>query len=342
MNLVERKRRLNTEAMANAGANQSGAAGLFDDNEDTDGVESEEVDIFTRKEKFEKLLARFEKHKEENKDLKGNDLRYNVYLKKLNKMTRMDMGLDLAAYKDYVNNLQEFSRINKDIGIFAQDSMAHEADFNSEQRRMLKAEADFKNEDNDPTKDIAIVNSIVFTVRKLLRSSTGYLNHRDTLAAEALMTDMHKWCMHSPHLLHLIKRLHKKRLDDRKDEAAIDDATLHIENVDQAVCNKAGVSLNDLKKLKILLKVDKLMFVRDEKKIHATHFKANPYDAFIDFTRLPEDMPKEAKDILYRPAQMKKLHESYRKLVKTMDDQKAERDLAEWDNKQTIGKKLRW
>jgi len=44
------------------------------------------------------------------------------------------------------------------------------------------------------------------------------------------------------------------------------------------------------------------MFVRDEKKIHMTHFKVNPYDAFIDFTKLPEDMPKEAKDILYRPA----------------------------------------
>jgi hypothetical protein len=84
------------------------------------------------------------------------------------------------------------------------------------------------------------------------------------------------------------------------------------------------------------------MFVRDEKKTHMTHFKANPYDAFIDFTKLPEDMPKEAKDILYRPAQMKKLAESYRKLVKTMDDQKAERDLAAWDDKQIVGKKLRW
>jgi|TARA_B110000285_G_C15023061_1_gene562650 hypothetical protein len=204
MNLVERKRRLNTEAMNNAGGKELGSAGIIDDNEDTDGIESEEADPYTRREKFEKLLARFEKHKEENKDLKGNDLRYNVYLKKLNKMTRMDMGLDLAAYKDYVNNLREFSRFNKDIGMFAHDSMVDEKDFNSEQRRMLTVEADFKNEENDPTKDIAIVNSIIFTVRKLLRSSTGYLNHRDNLAAEALITDMKKWCVHSPHLLHLI------------------------------------------------------------------------------------------------------------------------------------------
>jgi hypothetical protein len=47
--------------------------------------------------------------------LKGNDLRYNVYLKKLEKMTRTDLGLDLAGYKDYVNNLQEFASVNKDL-----------------------------------------------------------------------------------------------------------------------------------------------------------------------------------------------------------------------------------
>jgi len=143
MNLVERKKRLNTEAMTNAGGKELGAAGIIDDNEETDGIESEEADPYTRREKFEKLLARFEKHKEENKDLKGNDLRYNVYLRKLNKMTRMDMGLDLAAYKDYVNNLREFSRFNKDIGMFANDSMVDEKDFNSDQRRMMKVEADF-------------------------------------------------------------------------------------------------------------------------------------------------------------------------------------------------------
>ena len=114
MNLVERKRRLNKDAMAHATQNELGAAGIIDDNEQTDDVESEEADIFTRREKFEKLLARFEKYKEESRDLKGNDLRYNVYLKKLEKMTRMDMGLDLAAYKDYVNNLNEFARLNKD------------------------------------------------------------------------------------------------------------------------------------------------------------------------------------------------------------------------------------
>lgn len=48
MNIVERKKRMNAEIMANPHAE----AEEFD----TDGAESEEVDIFARKEKFEKLL----------------------------------------------------------------------------------------------------------------------------------------------------------------------------------------------------------------------------------------------------------------------------------------------
>jgi hypothetical protein len=97
---------------------------------------------------------------------------------------------------------------------------------------MMKVENDFKNEEGDPSKDMAIVNSIIFTVRKLLRHSTGYLNHRDKLAAEALMTDMKKWCIHSPHLLSLIKRLHKQRMTEQEDASLVNDATLHVNEID--------------------------------------------------------------------------------------------------------------
>lgn len=53
--------------------------------------------------------------------LKGNDLRYNVYLKKINKLTRKDLGIDIEAYKDYVNNLKIFAKYNKDYEILADD-----------------------------------------------------------------------------------------------------------------------------------------------------------------------------------------------------------------------------
>ena len=62
--------------------------------------------------------------------LRGNDLRYNVYLKKLAKLSRKDLGLDIAGYKDYVTNLKEFANINSDLSVFAQESLAEDLNFN--------------------------------------------------------------------------------------------------------------------------------------------------------------------------------------------------------------------
>ena len=62
-----------------------------------------------------------EAHRQENAHLRGNDLRYNIYMKKLNKLTRMDLGLDLEAYKDYINNLKQFAHLNHDFEIYARD-----------------------------------------------------------------------------------------------------------------------------------------------------------------------------------------------------------------------------
>lgn len=54
--------------------------------------------------------------------LKGNDLRSNIYLKKIQKLSRNDLGLDIIGYKDYVNNLKRFAALNSDLGILARDN----------------------------------------------------------------------------------------------------------------------------------------------------------------------------------------------------------------------------
>lgn len=51
MNIVERKRRIAQEVLSNPHAEAA--------QYDTDGQDSEELDIFERKEKFEKLLKKF-------------------------------------------------------------------------------------------------------------------------------------------------------------------------------------------------------------------------------------------------------------------------------------------
>lgn len=68
----------------------------------TDDIGSEEDDAFRRVEKFEELKKRLDKHS----TLKANDLRFNVYLKKMNKLVKKDLGLDLEAYKNFVNNIK--------------------------------------------------------------------------------------------------------------------------------------------------------------------------------------------------------------------------------------------
>ena len=132
MNLVERKRRLARESIETAGGSAMDAASAIDlDAQDTDDIDSDDPDIFERTKKFEKVLQKLNKHREDKMiQLKGNDLRYNVYLKKLAKLSRKDLGLDIAGYKDYVINLKEFANINSDLSVFAQENLAEDLNFN--------------------------------------------------------------------------------------------------------------------------------------------------------------------------------------------------------------------
>jgi len=44
----------------------------------------------------------------------------------MEKLARGDLGLDLAGYKDYVNNLKEFAQVNSDLSILARDGMLND------------------------------------------------------------------------------------------------------------------------------------------------------------------------------------------------------------------------
>ena len=62
MNLVERKRRIAAEAMNMADGKHANA--IPGDAEDTDDIDSDDADIFERNKKFEKVLEKFNKHRE--------------------------------------------------------------------------------------------------------------------------------------------------------------------------------------------------------------------------------------------------------------------------------------
>lgn len=123
MYLVERRRRLSKEVLSGSHVPIEASEQAVQPEEDTDAHDSEDPDIFSRKAKFEALQKKFQKHqKEKGLLLKGNDLRTNIYIKKMEKLARHDMGLDVIGYKDYVNNLKSFAKYHDDLAVFAVDN----------------------------------------------------------------------------------------------------------------------------------------------------------------------------------------------------------------------------
>ena len=100
--------------------------------------------------------------------LKGNDLRYNVYLRKLQKLTRDDLGLDVLAYKDYVNNLKQFANINQDLNAFALESLAVERAIEDREVLDVQVTGEFAKDHSQGLKRVAKhKDSISFTLAKL-------------------------------------------------------------------------------------------------------------------------------------------------------------------------------
>jgi hypothetical protein len=145
---------------------------------------------------------------------KGNDLRYNVYLKKLNKMARKDMGIDILGYKDYVNNLKEFAHINKDMHVFAAESMA--IGTNPEQRQMTtvsyQPDVDMSLEGSERVEKNA--QSILWTIRKLMRSGKSWISNRDRRAVRELEENMKLYMINNEQVLFDLRRLYTKHKRD--------------------------------------------------------------------------------------------------------------------------------
>ena len=82
----------------------------------TDDIESDEPNIFERNIKFNELHKRFENHREYSlRFMKGNDYKFNVYLRKMGKLSHKRFGgIDLEGYRDYINNLTKFKKIETD------------------------------------------------------------------------------------------------------------------------------------------------------------------------------------------------------------------------------------
>lgn len=268
MNLIERKRRLAAESLHNVGGSITNAESAIDtDAEDTDGIDSDDPDIFERTRKFDLVLKKFNKHRNEKLvALKGNDLRYNVYLKKLQKLSRKDLGLDVAAYKDYVNNLKEFAHINKDLNIFAAESLVQATDYSD--KGILKitttstsSQPEIQTHVNGKERVEANARSINFTLAKFLRSNSGFITARDHRVIKELNENLELYMTNEPYLtdrLHRVYMKRKKELNEKTKKGIMLKELLN--EVPSQTLQEAKVSQKEFSDMKMLIKFDEDIF----------------------------------------------------------------------------------
>lgn len=247
MNVIERKRRLTRESLAAGGTNLEAISAADElEGEDTDGMESDEADIFERKRKFEKLLQRFEKHRSENLLLlKGNDLRYNVYLKKLNKYARKDLGLDIAGYKDYVQNLKEFANVYDDMQIYAMDNFNPDRPHADDETVRIQASAIYNDGSVGSERVQKHRHSIMLTIAKMLRTGAGHFNDRDTAALNELKTNFKLYMTHDIVMLDYIRLVNKRFKRAQIDQQKREEMIKSFMDVSDEVLKKSGVSKKD-------------------------------------------------------------------------------------------------
>lgn len=81
----------------------------YDEEMNTDDINSDEGEFFSRKKNFEIISKKLDIYMKEKFILfKGNDLKYNNYIRKIEKLS-MKQSLDIEGYKDYIENLKNLS-----------------------------------------------------------------------------------------------------------------------------------------------------------------------------------------------------------------------------------------
>lgn len=63
-----------------------------------------------------------------------------------------------------------------------------------------------------------------------------------------------------------------------------------------------------------MLKIDPFIFTSKSNRHEPHYVSENLFNDFVDFTKLPPNIPKDAKALLYRPNKMKELASSYRNI----------------------------
>jgi len=89
-----------------------------------------------------------------------------------------------------------------------------------------------------------------------------------------------------------------------------------LTDVPASSLQKAKVSQREYKEIKMLIRFDEDMFA-PESQMHLPNdlLEDNPYSFFVNFDRLPDKIPENIKQLLYRPERMARLGKAYQRLT---------------------------
>ena len=102
----------------------------------------------------------------------------------------MDLGLDVEAYRDYINNLEQFAHFNPDFEIYAREQLYFDAPENREMIELKTGEQVTEDMLDKTARFKFMKNNIENTLRKLKRHSSGFLNKRDQSNLKEFIKDM--------------------------------------------------------------------------------------------------------------------------------------------------------
>lgn len=236
--------------------------------------------------------------------LKNNDLRSNIYLKKMEKMARMDLGLDLVGYKDYINNLATFSQYNSDLTVLASDNLFGKLASGNTTRTMIELEAEKLTKDQCAGLERALKYSdaVLVSMSKILRKGATFWNAKDEAALADFEKNMGDYLAVNFALAERVRRFYKEQKLVMKGDEEWDILYEEMNNVTSQMLEEANVSQRQYEQMKMMISIDKDLLSQFGKR-HAKYATENLlHDNFVDFTRLNLDkISKEAKSLLYRP-----------------------------------------
>lgn len=145
---------------------------------------------------------------------------------------------------------------------------------------------------------------ILNTLRKLKREAAGYLNEKDHKIIDEFLKGMRTYIERDFDIYNVVKTMYDKRQEQIK-ERENQKPTLDVNKVKDRDLENASVSRREWENIKMLLALDPEIFKPAEFGVFS------PHSLIVDISKYGDKIPKDAKEILYRPPKLKVLYEKY-------------------------------